>query len=94
MSDTWYRTEKYSDDVEPVEVIKETKCTVQLSRSTRRAKCSEYERYFTDEKEAWRYLLERSEGKERILVSKLKDTREAIAKCKKALRNLGDVIIE
>lgn len=94
MSDTWYRTEKYSDNVVPVEVIKETKVMIQLAHGNRRAKCSDYERYFTDEKEAWRYLLERSEGKEKILVSKLKDTREAIAKCKKALRNLGDVIIE
>lgn len=94
MKATWYRIEKYSDEVEPVTVIKETEKMVQLESGCRRSKHSDYERYFTEEKEAWQELLKRYENQEKFFESKLLDARESKRKCQRFLRGLGDVIIE
>jgi len=93
MNATWYRIEKYSDDVVPVTIERETEKSVFLEGGTRRAKHSDYEQYFTEEIDAWLVLLKRYEQQAEYHEAKLKESKTSVLKCTRTLRGLGHIII-
>ena len=56
---TWYRTQKYNDAIDPVEVVRATRHTLFLPRDQRTPIMSEWYRHFRSMEEARMYLIGR-----------------------------------